>query len=285
MRRSVLLEIAERVLPRCQVRLISKGFDVVGDIAVLRVSDKLGNGRFRLAEGLLKALPNVRVVLGQVSPVYGEYRLRRLEWLAGERRTETVHKEYGCLFKVDLARCYFSPRLQYERRRVASLVKPGEVVVNMFAGVGCFSIIIAKHSGASVVYSIDLNPDAYKYMVENIKLNRVEGRVHALLGDAKEVIKRGLLGVADRVLMPLPEKAYEYLEYAVEALKPGVGYIHYYDFVHVDRGEKPIEKVWGKVERRLQELGAPSRLVFGRVVRSVGPRWCQVVLDVEVHKH
>ena len=70
MRRSVLLEIAERVLPRCQVRLISKGFDVVGDIAVLRVSDKLGNGRFRLAEELLKALPNVRVVLGQVSPVY-----------------------------------------------------------------------------------------------------------------------------------------------------------------------------------------------------------------------
>ena len=85
----------------------------------------------------------IKTVLRQASPVSGDFRLRKLEWIAGERKTETVHKEYGCILKVDLGKCYFSPRLSYERNRIAHQVQPGEVMVNMFAGVGSYSIVIA----------------------------------------------------------------------------------------------------------------------------------------------
>ena len=113
-----------------------------------------------IAEAVMQINKHVSTGLRQVSPVSGDLRLRVLSWVGGEKRTETIHKEYGCLFKVDLARCYFSPRLSYERRRISQQVTLGEVVVTLFSGVGCYSILIAKYSGASRVYSIDVNPVA-----------------------------------------------------------------------------------------------------------------------------
>ncbi len=99
------------------------------------------------------------------------------------------YKEGGCVFAVDVEKCYFSPRLLYERSRIASLVSPGETIVNMFAGVGCFSIIIAKNVGQTKVFSIDINPVAVQYMKENIRINRVFGKVIPLLDDSKEIIQ------------------------------------------------------------------------------------------------
>jgi len=166
---------------------------------------------------------SVKTVLHQIAPVSGDLRLRKLEWVAGDRRTETLYREYGCLFNIDLAKCYFSPRLSFERMRIAQLVQAGEVVINMFAGVGCYSMIIARHSKAERVYSIDINPVAVEYIEENAKLNKVEDRVVSVEGDAKLIIEERLQSTADRVLMPLPKKAYEYLDCAVFALKPAGG--------------------------------------------------------------
>lgn len=263
-----------------ELRMLYSSFDIIGDIAVLRIPKALEHRAEIIAEAVMQINRHVRTVLCQVSPVSGEYRLRELRWLRGEKRTETVHREHGCIFRVDLSRCYFSPRLLYERMRIAKQVKPGETIVNMFAGVGCFSIIIARHAKPSKVYSIDINPDAVRYMQTNIALNKVEGVVEAIEGDAKEVILTRLRGIADRVLMPLPEKAYEYLDYALIALKPGGGVIHYYDFEHAGRGEDPIKKVAEKVSRKLSGMGVGFSVESARVVRSVGPRWYQVVLDI-----
>jgi len=93
----------------------------------------------------------------------------------------------------------------------------------MFAGVGCFSILIARNVPTAKVYSIDVNPVAFEFMQENVVVNRAFGQVFPLLGDAKALIETRLRGVADRVLMPLPEKALEYLPCAVAALKPSGG--------------------------------------------------------------
>jgi len=166
--------------------------------------------------------------------------------------------------------------------RIARLVKPGEVVVNMFAGVGSFSIIIAKHSQAGRVYSIDVNPAAFEYMRENVLLNRVVNHVVPLKGDAKTIISERFQNTADRVLMPLPEKAYEYLDYAVAALKPKGGWIHYYDFEHAGIDENRIEKVKAKISRKLSRFNTDFTMPFSRVVRDVGPRWQQVVVDIEI---
>jgi len=275
------LLLASKLEPN-ELKLLYKSYDIIGDIAVLRVPETIQQHSEIIAEAVMRTHKRVRSVWRQVGPVSGDLRLRSLEWVAGERRTEAVHCEHGCVFKVDIGKCYFSPRLSYERMRIAKQVQPGEVVVNMFAGVGCYSIMIAKHSGASKIFSIDINPVAVKYMQENVELNKVEERVLPLEGDAKEIVEQKLEKVANRVLMPLPERAYEYLDFAVLALSPTGGWIHYYDFEHAGKGEKPFEKVKVKVGGKLENLGVDFETLFGRVVRRTGPNWYQVVLDVKM---
>jgi len=275
--------LASRLEP-WELKLLHKSYDIVGDVAVIRVSESLKQRSKIIAQAIKQTHKRVKAVWRQASPVSGDFRLRKLEWVAGERRTETIHSEHGCVFEVDLERCYFSPRLSYERIRITRLVQLGEVIVNMFAGVGCFSIIIAKRSEAEKIYSIDINPFAVQYMRQNMKLNKVEERVVAIQQDAKKAIGEGLRNVADRVLMPLPEKAYEYLDGAVLVLKPTGGWVHYYDFEHAKKGEDPVEKVIAKVSEKLRTFGANFEVSFGRVVRETGPNWFQVVLDVHVKK-
>jgi tRNA (guanine37-N1)-methyltransferase len=153
----------------------------------------------------------------------------------------------------------------------------------MFAGVGSFSIIIARYSRVEKVYSIDVNPIAFEYMRENVLLNHVVNRVIPLEGDARTVLTERLQNTADRVLMPLPDKSYEYLDYAVMALKQKAGWIHYYGFEHARKGENPVEKVKMKISRKLSRMGVDFAVSFGRTVRDTGPRWQQVVVDVEIH--
>jgi tRNA (guanine37-N1)-methyltransferase len=261
---------------------IYRSFDVVGDIAIIRLPYTSPVNAQTAANAIMSRYRNVKTILLQASPVAGDLRLRRLTHLAGEIKTSTVHREFGCLFSVDVAKCYFSPRLSHERMRIARLIKPGETVVNMFAGVGCFSIVIAKHAKHAKLFSIDTNPAAVQFMQENSRLNRVYGKVIPLLGDSKELVNSRLQRVADRVLMPLPEKALEYLPYAVSALKASGGWIHYYGLEHAKKAESPTEKVKLKVAEALDALSLDFEVPFVRVVRSTGPNWFQLAVDVHI---
>jgi len=263
------------------VTYVYNSYDIVGDIAIIRLNKESWRYRNSIAEAIMSVHKNVKTVLAQTSAVEGKFRLRKLSFVAGENKTITVHKESACLFNVDVESCYFSPRLFHERMRIAKQVTPSEVIVNMFAGVGCFSILIAKHSSAEKVYSVDVNPVAFHYMRENIRVNGVYGKVIPILGDAKEIVENRLCHVADRVLMPLPEKALEYLPCALLALKPFGGWIHYYDFEHACSNENPVEKIKLKVMKKLESLGESFKISFGRVIRSTGPHWYQIVLDIE----
>lgn len=276
-----LRKILSDVLPPEDLANVYDSYDIVGDIAIIRVTETSKRYSQAIAEAIMSVHKNVKTVLAQTGSVSGDFRLRRLESAAGESKTTTIHKESGCLFMVDVAKSYFSPRLFYERMRIAELVKNSETIVNMFAGVGCFSIIIAKHSHAKKVYSIDVSPIAIRYMQENAKLNMVYGKVIPIFGDAKEVIEKKLCHVADRVLMPLPEKAHEYLPCALLTLKKTGGWIHYYDFEYAKKNENPIEKVKLKVTEKLESLRVDFKIPFGRVVRTTGPNWHQIVLDIK----
>lgn len=271
----------EKLKPH-ELNLVYKSYDIVGEIAIIRVHDTIKHNDKLIAEAIIQAQKRVKTVLRQTSPVSGELRLRQLELVEGERKTETIHRENGCSFKVDVEKCYFSPRLSYERMRIAKQIQPSETVVNMFAGVGCYSIIIAKHSRAEKIFSIDVNSSATQYAKENIRINKVEQRVEPIQGDSKRVIQEKLLHIADRVLMPLPEKAFKYLDYAVLALKTHGGWIHYYDFEHARRDEDPIGKIELKVSKKLQEIVNNFEVVSGRIVRRVGPNWFQIVLDISI---
>lgn len=259
-------------------------YDIIGDVAVVKVPKTFLSRSKEVTENIMTKHRNVKTVLAQTDCIAGEFRLRPLMYLQGENKTNTIHREFGCLFSVDLSNCYFSPRLSYERQRIARAVKPREVVVNMFAGVGCFSIAIARNTTPEKVYSIDINPYAIGVMKENIRLNRVCDKVIPLKGDAKEICDRDLRNIADRVLMPLPEKALEYLPSAVSTLKASGGWIHYYGFEHAKKGENPVEKTKIKVAEKLSGLNVNYTFPFSRVVRTTGPNWHQVVLDIDVKK-
>ena len=280
--RKRLLELLSEVLSPEEMSRVYGSFDIVGDIAIIRLTDASKKNAERIADAVMSVHGNVKTVLAQTNPVGGEFRIRRLMYVAGESRANTVHKESGCIFSVDLEKCYFSPRLSHERARMASFVKPDETVVNMFAGVGCFSIVIAKHVNSARVFSIDVNPTAVNLMQENIRLNRVYGRVIPLLGDAKTTVERHLKGKADRVLMPLPEKALEYLPTAVSALKPSGGWIHVHVFEHATKTENPVEKVTLKVAEALARLNLYFEFPLVRVVRKTGPNWFQLVADLHM---
>ena len=265
-----------------QLKRFYRAYDVVGDIAVIRVPEPQLHYSRLIAEAIMTIHREVKSVWRQSSSVSGDFRLRNLNHILGKETTETCYGELGCVYKTDLRKAYFSPRLSYERMRITELVQKGETVVNMFAGVGCYSIAIAKHSAPQKVYSIDANPSAFQYLGENIRLNRAEKVVVPFKGDAKTVIETELQNVADRVLMPLPELAYEYLDYALLTLNSAGGWIHFYGFEHAKRDEDPVQKASSDVSRKLGRLCGSFCVDGGRVVRTVGPRWYQVVLDIHV---
>lgn len=237
----ILEEFEERDVPETDYRklvdisdelreLLPTSFDVVGDIAIIRLPDDLVPFAGDVGDAMRKAIPRLRTV-AMDRGVHGEFRVRSVEVVSGEPSTATVHTEYGLRFKVDVSTVYFNPRLAGERRRVSYLVREGEVVIDMFAGVGPFSIMIAKYSSPGEVHAIDINPDAIVLMRENIEVNKVQ-RVHPIMGDARELIPD--LPAADRIIMNLPHSAHEFLQDASLSLKPG-GTIHLYTIS--ERGE------------------------------------------------
>ena len=157
----LLRESMAGVLPSEEMAAVESGIDVIGDIAILRLSEALKDRGAAIGEALLRELKNVKVVLDQEGAIGGEYRLRKLRHLAGENRTLTIHKENGCRFKVDVETCYFSPRLSTERLRIADAVKEGERVLNMFAGAGPFSITIGRKKDAIEPFEQSRRQDRY----------------------------------------------------------------------------------------------------------------------------
>ncbi len=291
-----LKEALSGLLDENELKKLVKSYDIVGDILIIKIHPDLESKREILAEALHKIYPRVRTIAAV--PLYAHtdelYRTRDLEVIWGDENIETTHKESGCFFKVNPEHVFFSPRLSYERMRIAKKVLAGETIINMFSGVGCFSIVIAKMQPQTKmkIYSIDVNPYAYEYMKENIALNKMEGRVIPVLGDVREELKKlELEGVADRVLMPLPEEAHSLLPLAVRTLKSGNegagGVIHYYDVSTGRKGDDlfnvPIQRANGIIS---SAFGNSLRMEIEekRIVRSVAPRKYHVVLDLRVVK-
>jgi tRNA (guanine37-N1)-methyltransferase len=274
------IKLLEDKLPPHAVASLPRAMDFVGDIGIVEIPSELGPYRSLIGEAILKTNRNVRTVLAKAGVVDGIYRLREFSVIAGEPKTETIHKEYGCQYYLDVAKVYFSPRLSFEHKRVASLVSERETVVDLFTGVGPFAIQIAKTRENVKVYAIDMNPYAVEFLKRNIRLNRVEGKVYSILGDAKQVVEQRLLGVADRVIMNLPEKAMEFVDTACAALKPTGGTMHFYCFVG---GSNTLEDVRFRLVDAVQKPGRKiGKFLFSKFVRGTAPYEWQTVLDVTI---
>ncbi len=276
----MLKKALEGVLTEQEANNLYSAFDQIGDIIVVRIPDSLLSKKKIIGETLLESVHPARSVFYQSSDVSGDFRTRKLEVIAGEDNTETEYREYGCRFKVDVEKAFFSPRLSTERKRIADLVQDGEVLINMFGGVGMFSIVAAKMKNCTV-YNIDLNPYAANLCEQNIKLNKkMKGKIISINGDAAQVVKEQLQNIGDRTLMLLPERSDEFLNSAILATKSG-GVIHYYSHQHADKRQNAVEL---SKQHYLEVSPVKSEILGGRMVRAVGPRYYQTVVDAKITK-
>jgi tRNA (guanine37-N1)-methyltransferase len=275
-----LLDYLADKLPLHLLASIPRAIDFVGDIAIIEVPPELTDQKATIGEAILKAHKQMRTVLAKSGAVGGVYRIRDFEVIAGTAKTAAVYREHACTFHVDVAKAYFSPRLSSEHNRVAMQVKPEETVVDLFAGVGPFPIQIAKQYKDAKVYAVDVNPDAITLLKKNIAVNRVAEQVVPILGDARQVVRERLSGVADRVIMNLPEMAIEYVDVACDALKAGGGIMHYYEFTKESEPlETAVGRLTGAVSRSNRQV---KKILLAKTVREVAPYTWQVVVDAEI---
>ncbi len=251
----------------------TKSFDVLGGTAVIDAEPKVAK---KVADALMRSNPRISTVLRKGGAVSGEFRTRKYYYVKGRRSFVVEHRENGCVFRFDIRKTYFSPRLSFERARIAAMAKDGETVVDMFAGVGPYAIEIAKSHKASRVVAIELNRDAYESMVENIRLNKA-GNVTPLCGDAKKLVAKYSRS-ADRIIMHLPKSGPEFLEAAEGMARKGC-VVHYYAFGSIDgafeENEKVLRDFFRKKKRRI-------RVLSERQVRPYSASEIEVVIDFAV---
>ena len=207
-------------------------YDRIGDIAIVKIRN-MGRA-MQLADALIGSHTGIRAVYRDTG-LESEFRTRKLQYLVGEKITETYHQENGVRFHLDVSRVYFSPRLATERSRILTAVRDGERIIDMFAGIGPFSITIAK-SKEAMIDAVDSNPYAIQYMKESTALNKLRGKITPWLGRAEDVTPG--LGIADRVIMNLPFGGTRYLPLAHSVLRPG-GLAHFYtigDVMEIEQG-------------------------------------------------
>ncbi|MFP4567488.1 MAG: class I SAM-dependent methyltransferase [Candidatus Woesearchaeota archaeon] len=254
-----LKKLLEKKLTPEELEKLKTAFDTVGDIAILEIDDDLRIKEQLIAKTLLESHQNIKTVLRKDDKHDGEFRTQKMMWLAGENKKETTHKENGAIIKVNVEEVYFSPRLSNERRRIANQVKEDEEILVMFSGCAPYPCVLSKNTKAKHITGIELNPKGHEYGLENIKLNKLKN-VILINGDVKEVCQN-LNKKYDRILMPLPKNAEDFLDAALKVSKQGT-IIHFYNFLHEDEFNEAERKVqnactkWGFEYKKIELIKA-----------------------------
>ena len=263
-----LVSVPSRLEP-----LLPKAFDSIGDIAILRLPEELLDYETRIGNAILRWSRKFQTVAVDEG-VTGEHRIRKVRVIAGEPRVRTEHIEYGIRYLVDVERAYFSPRLGTERQRVARQVLDGETVVDMFAGVGPWAILIARTRRPKTVHAIDANCLAVGLLRENVRRNRADAVVvHE--GRGEEVLPR--LAPVNRVIMDLPQSARDFLGVAAFSVRRG-GVVHYYTIAErgfvEDAGREALEIV--------TRSGRMAEIAATRIVRGYSPGKVHLAIDLGI---
>ncbi len=259
-----------------ELELVRGSFDIIGDIAIIEIDKRLEKKEKLIAETLLSMHKNIKVVCKKLKAHSGEFRLQKTRILAGCRRKETIYKENGVRLMLNIDSTYFSPRLSTERKRIAEQVKKGERVLVMFSGVCPYSIVIAKHSEAAEIIAVEKNPKAAEYAEKNIRLNKLKN-IKAYCADVSVAVPK--LGKFDRIIMPLPKGAHNFLSLAFSASKDNA-IIHYYDFLEEDK----IISIKDIIREAAGSSGFSVSFLSLRKCGQQSPRVYRVVADFRVSK-
>ncbi len=269
-------ELLKDKLSDDEIEEMKKSFDIIGDIVIVEIPDELKEHKREIGDATLQFTKRKTVYMKK-SAVEGVTRTRRLELIAGIDNPITIHKEHGTRLKLDVKNVYFSPRLATERKRVQEAADDGEEILDMFAGIGPFPIVIAKEKAARIT-AVDINEYAIKYLKENIRLNKLKdgAEIVPICGDTNEVALNELKGKKfDRLIMNLPGLAPDFLDLAVSLTKDG-GVIHYYEFS--DGFSQGIERAQRACEKQNKDV----EILNTRKVKSSSPGMWHVAIDCKV---
>jgi tRNA (guanine37-N1)-methyltransferase len=218
-----------------------KSFDIIGKIAVFSKLPEEKKKQKSIANNLLKTNKNIETVLLKTKNFSGKYRLPKYKILAGKKTKEALYKENKSQFKLNLEKCYFSPRLANERMRISKQIKFNEIILVMFSGIAIYPVVISKNSNAKEIYAIEINPEAHEYALKNLELNKINN-IKLFKGDVKKIIPKIKIKF-DRIIMPAPKNAYTYLSLIKNKIKKNT-IIHLYDFSQEkDFPQKSINKI------------------------------------------
>lgn len=239
---------------------------LIGDILVVKEEPED-------IEDLIK-LPYINNIV-KLGKIHGQKREPETEIIYGNN-TETIHKENYCKFKLDVTKVMWSKGNTGERLRMSKLPEDDEVIIDMFAGIGYFTIPMAVHSNPKKIYAIEINPNSYEYLCENIKLNKVDKIVEPILGDCSE---QEFEHIADRIMMGYIGTTHHYLDNAMQYLKKG-GIIHYHESTPEPiLFERPIERVKKSAEKVNREIEVLNK----RTIKKYSPGVYHTVVDIKVN--
>jgi len=252
-------------------------WEKIGDVLIIKLNEKLNSYRKEIGKTYAEVL-HCKTVLNDFGGISGIYREPKLEIIFGSENTEVVHKENGVRYKLDVAKIMFSSGNMDERLRMASISNNNETIVDLFAGIGYFTLPMVVYSKPKKIFSCEINPVSYDYLCKNIVLNHVTSIVQPLLGDNRKMAPKN---VAERVIMGYFKETEKFLPVAFNCLKNCTGIIHYHD-ICPDKlfPEKPLKLV----EKTAQKYKQTVELLTYRVIKSYAPGVSHIVLDIQVGK-
>jgi tRNA (guanine37-N1)-methyltransferase len=253
-----------------------RGVDILGNIAIVKFDRKVRQReKKKVALNFLKKNKSVRTILEKTGKFSGRLRTLKTKYLAGEKTKEALYKENGCVFRLNVESCYFSPRLSSERKEIAGKVKKGESVLVMFGGVAPYAIVIAKNSKAKKVVSVELGRECNKYAKENVKRNKL-GNIIIKNGDVRKVFK-DKNEKYDRIVMPRPNLKDSFLDVAFGKIAKG-GVIHYYGFSE----EKKKNQMLDEIERDAKKSGRRIKILKVKEAGNIAPYKFRYRVDLRV---
>lgn len=254
-----------------------KAYDNFGNIILVKFPENLGiRDKKKFAEKILKEQKSVKTVLEKKERIKGRLRKLSTNYIAGEKGKEVLYRENGCVFRFNIDKTYFSPRLSGERKEIASKIKKDETVLVMFAGVAPYSIVIAKLSKAKKVFSNEINREANKYAELNIKLNKVRDRIELVNGDIKRVAKK-IRQKFDVIVMPRPQLKETFLKEAFSLSKKGTR-VYYYDFCKIDEINSVIEKI----KEEAKKAGKKIKILRTKEAGELAPYKIRLRVDFKI---
>jgi tRNA wybutosine-synthesizing protein 2 len=254
---------------------LPSGFHLVGHVALVHLNSRSMEYAKKIGDMTLDYDKRVKSVAVRTGPTMGRTRQPSYSLVSGDCNTVTTHSESGVKFRLDPVRITFSGGNKGERIRVSQLVRPGENVVDMFSCVGQFALHVARASNASVT-AIEINPEAFEFLIENINLNELDEQVNAVLGDCRKVHPKG---VADRVIMGYLHDTVSYLPAAIESLVEKGGMVHMHISIPKSEEVRIIEEIKDLGER----YGFQSKIEVHQV-KNYSPGIEHFVFDISMKR-